>query len=298
MVRQIGGLTGKGQKLKDERGLLCGDPHCGHLAGLTPPKWWAPKDTKWGLSEREAWTWLIPKIKKQVNELGPYGFVLCNADAIAGMNEKNKGIQLLTTDRNIQIEMAKTALYAIAEAAECDVFLLTKGSFYHVGSSEDWEETLCNQMRAEGKKAFIKTQWFLKLNGKIIDVRHTMPRSAQKKLRATPLLTQGQYNVDWFLDGVQPLADCIVRSHIHTGMSVFDGNRWYCSLPGLITLGERSARKWNGTVDYGFMDLTVKKDGKIIPDIIKAKLTTQVEEVSTIEGLVDTWKKERIAKAV
>lgn len=233
-----------------KRILAMGDLHCGHRAGLTPPSYQDSGAFKWGISQREAWKWYTDRIRT----IQPIDLVICNGDAIAGKNDKSGGTQMITTDRNEQVQMALECL----EQTGATKFRLTHGTPYHTGFGEDFEEILCNRLADKGYNANISSELFLDVKGIVINARHKMSSSPNQTLRGTPLLKQGMFNDQWFLRGMQPRADIIIRSHVHWDMYIQADGRHYISLPALCTLGDKyGARQCDGTVSFGFAVIDV-----------------------------------------
>ncbi len=252
---------------------MIGDLHCGHLAGLTPPRYQSCDGTLWATSQREAWAWYADRLK----QYRPFDLVICNGDAIAGKNPKNGGTQLLTSDRREQVKIALECL----KETKAKRFRLTHGTPYHTGNSEDWEDTLCDNLKGEGYDAEIRDQLFLDVNGVIVNAKHEMGNSAQKRLRGTPLLSEGLYNDQW--EGIQPRADVILRSHVHWGLHIEDGKRHWVAVPALCTLGDKfGARRCKGTVDFGFVVLDISGEGKVTVHSEKEMLASQPVTVETI----------------
>lgn len=182
---------------------------------------------------------------------------------------------------NTQIEIAEQCL----KVANCDLIRMTFGTPYHVGPvGDDWEYTLCAKLKAQKYDADISAVQFRKVNGRIIDMRHQMGSSRKTELRATQLLNQRRFNEQWYIKGIQPLADIILRAHAHWGLAIYDTqDRWTIAMPPLMTLGDRyGARRCDGTVDYGIVDILISKQGNIEAKIVGETLGSQMEAVEGI----------------
>ena len=111
-----------------KRIILLGDTHCGHAAGLTPPDYQWPVHSedehraKLANAQREFWGWYTKQVKAVCDERKPYA-VFFNGDAIDGRGEKSGGTELVTTDRNAQINMATQAI----RQWKCDRHVFTYG---------------------------------------------------------------------------------------------------------------------------------------------------------------------------
>ena len=84
-----------------KKGIVLTDFHSGHLAGLTPPNW-RSLQPKWDRLESELWDNYISMIHKH----GPYDFGFFLGDLIDGTGARSGGTELITTDRNKQVEIA------------------------------------------------------------------------------------------------------------------------------------------------------------------------------------------------
>src|SRR5271157_652517 len=91
----------KSKSKKKIRMLVISDLHCGHLAGLTPPDQWI-HGTSFYEQQKKTWNFYINTIK----ELQPIDILICNGDAIDGKGTKSGGTELITSDRNLQSQMA------------------------------------------------------------------------------------------------------------------------------------------------------------------------------------------------
>lgn len=261
--------------MRDKRILAIGDLHCGHQAGLTPPRYWASADFKWGISQREAWDWYSKTVKKN----GPYDLVICNGDAITGKNDRQGGTQLITADRNQQVSMAMACL----DVAKCDMFRLTYGTGYHTGQDEDWELTLTKRLLDNGYNAKIDAHGWYDVNGRIISARHKMGTSSKEELRGTPLLNQKKFNDQWVTRGIQPKADIILRSHVHWNLYTIAQGVHIVAMPCLMTLGDKyGARECDGTVDYGVVIIDISKQGNIHIEPITEVLASQPDYAEVI----------------
>lgn len=232
------------------------DKHCGHKAGLTPPRYQDSTEFKWGISQREAWKWYTDSIKKY----GPFDVTFEVGDLIAGKNDKQGGTQLITTDRNQQVTMAMQTI----EATKCKKVRMVYGTPYHAGREEDWELTLCKRLLDSGYDAKIDAEDFYDINGVVISLKHHMARSAQDSLMGTPLRKEALYNDQWVNIGIQQKADIIIRGHVHYFDHDESVNRHVISCPALCTLGDKfGARIVKGVVHFGFVTIDISKTGKI-----------------------------------
>ena len=94
---------------KKKWGLLCGDFHCGHLVGLTPPEYQhkyvqnsTTKRNKWYMIAEELWASFDSILKS----LPPLDFVVLNGDLIEGKGIRSGGTELITSSMEEQSNMA------------------------------------------------------------------------------------------------------------------------------------------------------------------------------------------------
>jgi len=145
-----------------KRVVAFGDQHAGHRVGLTPPKWQtANQGKKYYKIQQELWnefTYIIDKLK-------PIDVLIVNGDCIDGRGFRSGGTELITVDRNEQIDIAA---YSI-NYCKADKVVITRGTPYHTGVKEDWEDQLLEKTKARK----IGDHEFYNVNGVIFDVSTT-----------------------------------------------------------------------------------------------------------------------------
>ena len=236
---------------KSKKMVILSDLHCGHLAGLTPPRWQvqAPegegrtKREKFAVSQKEAWNWYL----KTITRNGPYDVVVVNGDAIDGRGERSGGLELITSDREEQVAMATVAVQKAMNGRKTKV-VLTYGTPYHVGDQEDWENMLADNLYAEKIGAH---EW-IDMGGVIFDFKHNIGGSSVPHGRATAVSRETLWAKLWADCGKIPDVDVLVRSHVHYRMYVEDSMGVRLITPALQTQGSKyGARRCSGTVDFG-----------------------------------------------
>ena len=256
----------------DKRLILMGDPHHGHVAGLTPPRFqgrhWEPKVEEF---QRESWGWF----DREIDALGPIHAVIANGDLVDGSGEATGGTEQLTTDRAVQVEMALEVLKHINARR----YVLTYGTPYHCGKQEDWEKQIARELGAD-----ISAHQWPEVNGVVFDVKHFISGSSIPHGRATALLRDQLWNLIWADDGDQPRGDFIIRNHVHYHAVVACVRKarlvWGMTLPALQAAGTKhGARKFSGTVHFGFahVDVTSKGVATWFPHLVQ--LTTMRAEI-------------------
>ena len=245
---------------KQKRLAVIADPHSGHRVGLTHPdyQWKVPTLTahiwtKVARIQRECWRWYA----KTVKALRPVDVLLVNADCIDGRGERSGGVELITGDRAEQVEIAARVI----ELWGAKVVIMTRGTPYHTGTEEDWEDVLARRVRARK----IGDHEWIDLNGIVFDFKHHVGRSTIPHGQFTPQARDWLWNALWAEAGYQPRADWIVRSHVHYARwcgGMRGGREWHATTtPALQAMGTRyGARYCSNLVDFGLMHWDV--DGK------------------------------------
>lgn len=235
-----------------KRIVIIADLHCGHRSGLTPPKWQYHKDVeepilrKFGDFQRVMWEWY----EKTILDLQPIDTLVINGDAVDGKGERSGGTELITTDRHAQVQMAAEAI-ACANAKK--VYII-KGTNYHTGIEEDWEEVLADQVKADhcGNHEWIDA------DGVIIDFRHQVSGSTIPHGRYTAMARAMLWNLLWAERDMQPLAKIIVRSHRHFYAHCGDARWLGISTPALQGWTKFGSNIVEGTNDVGLISIDAK----------------------------------------
>lgn len=248
---------------KDIRIAFVGDLHCGHHAGLTPPRWThgAVDDTdhplhKLAVVSVKLWEWYA----KTVKAIGEVDMVVGVGDAIDGDGSRSGGTELIETDRLKQVEMAVDC-YSLWKTSNR---LFVYGTGYHTGNSEDYEALVAKAFNSK-----IGSHEWIKVNCIIIDVKHHLGSSSVPHGRSTALAREALWNQVWAADGLQPEADVYVRAHVHYHQVVSSFNQRknryrtaFSNLPLQFWHTKYGARRCSGMVHYGFTVLTVKPSGE------------------------------------
>ncbi|MCP4410894.1 MAG: hypothetical protein GY807_24775 [Gammaproteobacteria bacterium] len=276
-----------------KRVLLCGDLHCGHQVGLTPPAWQQkpadPDDYKF-LSvhlrhkfhkiQDACWKFWVSEITK----LKPFHLAICNGDTIDGNGSRSGGVELIAPDRQEQADMAMKALSVVRAKNYCFTF----GTPYHTGTEEDFETRIAEWMDAQAwtNKVTIGSHEWPEVNGKVFDVKHKVGGSGIPHGRATAVIKEDLWNAIWAENKAQPRADIIIRSHVHYFSHYMkyrgDSEVHMATLPALQAMGTKfGSRQCSGTVDYGFSFVDIGPKGeikwhnRILPTSVQAASTTK-----------------------
>lgn len=259
-----------------KRILVMSDTHCGHLVGLTPPQWQAEptssasrtKRTKFVTVQKEAWAWY----KKNVRAGGPYDLVVMNGDAIDGPGFRSGGTELITTDRQEQVEMACSAIKTAMVGSP--KLVMTYGTGYHTGDQEDWENDIAKDLNA----LKIGSHEWVDVEGVVFDLRHHIGSSSVPHGRSTALNRAALWANLWADQDYTPKSNVLIRSHVHyfsAGMGDTQPEL-RVTTPALQAMGSKyGARRCEGLVSFGFLIFEVHR-GKITRfEPVRAKLQTQ-----------------------
>lgn len=220
------------------RMVVISDLHCGHHYGLTPPKWQTSSHERF---QRPLWEWFertATKIKPEI--------LVVNGDAIEGKGAKNGGVELITTDRHEQGDMAVECLSKFGAKK----IYMSFGTPYHTGPDENFERPLADKLDAE-----IENRLLLDVNGLWFDIRHHAPGSSTPY---GPVASLQREKVMALLDERTRKGDVIVRSHVHKTFAVFDRQGAVFTTPCMQAHTEFGARRCSGDVDIGFMVFDIK----------------------------------------
>lgn len=234
--------------------LAISDLHCGHRSGLTPPEYWTEIDDKWCVVREQCWNWFTETLK----EVGPVDITILAGDAIDGTGAKSGGTELIITDRLKQAKMAIKCL----EAIETKTLVMVRGTGYHTGNAEDFEDYIAEKI---GAKHIGDHDWY-EVNGVIIDAKHHLGATSIPYGDATPLLKEKIWNDVWHKYDEQPDADILIRGHVHSYCAVskmVSGKmKLSMSLPALQGMGSKfGSRSCQKHVDFGFIVITVEPNG-------------------------------------
>lgn len=238
-----------------ERYLITSDFHTGHQLGLTPPGYKRnfPKGPGQKIARQNKLysEWFYINMEKYK----PYDVAIVNGDAIDGSGILSGGVEQITTDRTVQVEMA----VKIINSFEADQVYMTFGTPYHGGKEEDWEKLIATEVGAE-----IEDEMDIDANGLIINIKHHSGRSN------IPWGRPGRIAKDWYdnllasIAGRNERANIVIRSHVHyfTEVGAAYPTRWKAyTTPALMGYGPKYARKLSGGVDFGFLIIDVQKGG-------------------------------------
>lgn len=263
-----------------KRLLVLSDLHCGHLAGLAPPRWQIKPGSETNLTKREkfaavqedAWRWYANAIRKH----GPYDVVVVNGDAIDGQGTRSGGTELLTADREEQADMA-TYCIRRALSPKTKHVVMTYGTAYHTGDAEDWENKIAANLSAK-----IGSHEWIDVEGVIFDLKHHLGGSGVPHGRATALSREALWAALWAETDMAPNSDVLIRSHVHYHAGSFDlamKPNLRMTTPALQAFGSKyGSRRCSGIVNLGFLVFECQKKTFTF-ECVHARLRTQKASV-------------------
>lgn len=257
-----------------KRILLLSDFHCGHKYGLAVP------DECVNDYQRKAWEFF----EKGIKQFAPYDTIFCNGDLIDGAGEANKGVELITSDRLKQSDMAINVLKKVLLISNSPPkMFFTRGTPYHTGKGEDYENVIAKEFWDGGKKNIDETL-LVDIGGVIFDLKHKISGSSNAAYRvgAPAKLIVNAMLEENYQD--RPKADCFIRSHVHYHTIVGLMDRVALTTPGLQINSSFGQRQCSGIIDFGFVVIDVDKDkGKglrVTPYICKKS----IKQVEVLKG--------------
>ena len=228
------------------RTVIISDSHGGHRSGLVPPGSFRyseeddnPTLRKFATLQRIMWDWYAAKLQ----ELQPIDTLIHNSECIDGKAERQGGTELVTTDRKMQCEIAAQVI----REAKAKRIYITRGTRYHSGREEDWDEVVGALVNADHVGAHI----FLESEGVVLDVRHKVPGSVIPHGRFTGLARQKLWNYLWAEREMQPKANIIIRSHVHYHVYCGTADWLAMTTPSLQAFTKFGSEECEGTNDVG-----------------------------------------------
>lgn len=136
-------------KIKRRIGLIA-DLHAGSNYGLCPPgfKNTSGNEIRLNKGQRVLWEWWLECrdifIAKKVDT------IICDGDTVQGQNWIERGVKVLTTDMDEQIDMGKAALAPLFKIPTLERIHFIQGSKYHVGMPGlRIEKRICKELNRE-----------------------------------------------------------------------------------------------------------------------------------------------------
>jgi len=246
--------------------LVMGDGHPGSVVGLTPPGWWQSKNFKFHDTQVKLWK-EFDDILNQIHRDWPSPTTLiCVGDMVHGKEHKQGGVETITGDVEEQAEIG----IAIFEHIGIKNIYMVYGTPYHTDvQGQKMEKSIATHFDAVAGNRI-----FPVINGIRFDIRHHVPTSTLPESRPRIIATQWSRARDWFMEGVQPLPDILIRGHAHyysEARGTSGNGEWFAfTCPGLQGLGSSfGERRCDGVIHFGMVVLAFNGDTPICKPYIR-----------------------------
>lgn len=227
--------------------LALADTHCGHLLGLTPPKY---QRGGWKLSHlmSDYWDWFESKIKK----VGKPDYAIWTGDIVDGEGKRDTSHHL-TTDPEQQQDMAIDIIKMVG--AKKNVFVY--GTPYHTGSVIDYENRIAEHL---GESISYKQK--VNIGGVRFNIMHTTGKSGNPVGGDIGIKTASVWSLLYDLIDGREHADIVLRAHAHEYRHV--GNELIKAfIQPALKIGkpdhDRYPRRLDGWYTVGFLEFDYKK---------------------------------------
>ena len=238
----------KGRTFK--RIFVGSDPHCGHETGLTHPGFDPGGDSHNAIVRAECWDWF----KEEVKSKAPYDIALWGGDILDGTGDRSGGTENLTMDLFKQAQ----CFYNIVQTVKAKENVLVYGTPYHTAcKGQDFEHAVAGI-------EYLEDHAFVKVNGVTFDLKHKIGGSTVPWGRHTASSKAHYLNALNSIKESEPLADVILRAHVHYHQFC-GGNNWIAmTIPALAWGSKFGKRQCEGAVDFGFLVFDIYNDGRIV----------------------------------
>ena len=238
--------------------ILCiSDLHCGHRYGILPSECIStslriPTSPKWEEWQEKSWGF-VESTLQQITPKKGFDAVFALGDNIDGNARKNGGVELLTSNRDEQVAIA-AAFYSHIKRR---MTVMVRGTPYHVGTEENWEDILAREIKADK----IGDHEWPEVNGVIFDLKHKVGSSSVPHGRHTAPSRAAVWNMLWAERKMQPKARVFLRGHAHYYDISGNSRQLSMILPALQGWTGFGAKECEGTVDFGMITFRVYEDG-------------------------------------
>jgi len=263
--------------LQRKRIVVLSDLHSGHRAGLTPPKYWVEWD-RWTPLQKECWYFYMAKL----DLLRPIDCLVVNGDMVDGTGTKSGGTELLSSDMDVQSDMAAFAIHQ----ARAPVVKGTFGTGYHTGILMDHEKAVMDKVKLLALEAgrevetSLESHMWMDVSGVVFDVKHHIGSSSIPYGKFTAAAKDRFQNLLWAEHEEQPKADVLIRSHVHYSTMCGEPGEWMAiTTPALQAAGTKfGARRCSGPVHFGLTQIDVFEDGEVYMKMHKTRPIAQKQE--------------------
>ena len=240
--------------------VILSDGHAGHMFGLTSPEFqlqpsecslsrFHEKAYEW---QTHTWSWFSAAIAQLRAEYGPIHRLVLNGDAIEGKGYRSGATELLTADRNAQVNIAKT----IVQFCDPEAVTVVRGTPSHTGEEEDWEDVLAEKLGTQAED-----HAWLTYGSTTFDIKHHIGSSSVPGAVPPSLTREGVWNLLWAEKQLQPRSNVIIRSHAHKHFYVGDEDTLAIITPALQGWTKYGAKRMSKTITYGFLSFHLFENG-------------------------------------
>lgn len=266
--------------IPEDRGvtaIIMSDMHCGSIYGLLPRSFgFYGSDNRLSKALEAARSWYLRKVK----EYGSPDLLIHNGDAIEGKHWRIGSRELITADRQEQADMA----------AECinewgaKKIVLTRGTGYHTGSDENWEDTVADKVGAS-----IYNMYTSEIEGVILRCRHKISRSSIPHGIYTPIAKEKMWADFDTMYKDYPQTNVMIASHVHYCANIGRPTWEAITTPALQLPGtEFGERACSGFYDFGFLVFKFYQK--------KFEWHSETMDLSMCKPQIDTIKENDFAK--
>ena len=226
--------------------MAISDGHCGHEAGICPPKWHQYiKTDKLLRQAKETWQWY-----SEMCDLIKPNTVFVVGDMLDGKGEASGGSELISSDWKIQVAMA-TAVIERTGAKICEMCF---GTPYHTGKTDDYEGFIAEKLNNKGIKTKISGHGVPIIHQIQFSIKHKVGNSTIDYGRATAVKKEKMWATLWSERDQMPKIDVLLRGHVHYHQAIKDYSAWAIIMPALQGWGSKfGVRQCSGIVDTGLI---------------------------------------------
>lgn len=242
--------------MKKKRILVSSDIHSGDRAGFALPKWQsAICGDKYYRIQKEN----HEEFHTKFIENRPYDIHFCMGDMIAGKGKRSGGSELTIPTISKQIDATVDFFKYIDPNAEM-VHRCVYGTPYHVSDSgEDAENEVVKLLKAQGYNIKVEDHAWVEIYGVMFDLKHKINNAEMYK--STPLTKEKLSNMLWAEFDGQPLADIIIRGHVHNAFHCWTPTWSGFTCPALQAAATKfGGRQCKWPVHWGFLVFDVWED--------------------------------------
>lgn len=220
-----------------KRVLVLSDLHCGHVMGLTPPRYHQHE------YQEKFWEWFRTKVAV----LGKVDVLVVNGDAIDGKNTKAGGQHIYEASRIAQVDIAAECLSLV----KAKRIYIVRGTEYHTGVEEDFENILSQQIGTDGV-AYDALP--INIGGLDFHFKHHTGNSSVPWTRGAAAVRSHVWQIlERSLSGQKTPPDVSVRSHVHYFVQTRSSLGTVLTTPALQLSSSYGVRRCDGIHDVGFV---------------------------------------------